>query len=58
MAENRTQGPIPSAPPTSRKMSMRSLVTLTDGQEKSYPVYNFSGKVKWERPDHAPFPAP
>jgi hypothetical protein len=55
---SRTQGPIPTAEPRQRTVSHRSLVNALAGAEQPYPVYNFSGRPKFERPNYAPFPDP
>lgn len=51
----RTQGPIPSKPPTKRKITVRSVVITVDGRERPYPVYRFSRQAFYERPTHNPF---
>lgn len=38
-----------------RRINMRSLVAATVGRESPYPVYRFSGRTFFERPNHNPF---
>jgi hypothetical protein len=53
--DGRTQGPIPSKPPTQRRINVRSTVIAVDGAERPYPVYRFSGRPFGEKPRHNPF---
>lgn len=46
---------IPSRKPEIRKISARGLVYALAGQEGAYPVYQFSGVNKYERPGRSPF---
>ena len=46
---------MPGQRPRKRTLSGKSLVTALDGNEKSYSVYNFSGRQFFERPRHNPF---
>lgn len=49
------QGPIPSKPPRTKRMSLRSKVIALDGAESPYPVYRFSRRHVYEKPRHNPF---
>lgn len=50
---------IPTAKPVVRKISAKAFSYALGGQESSYPVYQFSGVNKYERPHgRYPFTAP
>ena len=36
---------------TFKKVSAKALVQTVSGPEQAYPVYRFSGRYKWERPE-------
>lgn len=47
---------IPTAPPTKRRIDIRSLSYGLAGPEQPYPVYQFAGgRAKLEYPQHNPF---
>lgn len=47
--------PIPKRKPVKRRVSLRGLVYAVSGAEQPYPVYQFGGRAKIERPNHNPF---
>jgi len=49
---------IPNKKPTFKKTSFKGLVQAVAGKEQPYDVYRFSGRRKYERPKHNPFPSP
>ena len=48
-------GPIPNRKPRRKKVGVRALVHALDGPERPYPVYKFSSRQIFERPNHNPF---
>lgn len=46
---------IPKTKPRKRKVSIRGLAFAVGGAEQPYDVYRFSGRAKFERPNHNPF---
>jgi len=46
---------IPNRKPRRRVVSMKSLVFAIEGNERAYPVYKFSDRQVFERPNHNPF---
>lgn len=48
-------GNIPNRKPRSRNVSVRGLAHAFDGAERAYPVYKFSSRQIFERPNHNPF---
>lgn len=50
---------IPTAKPVVRRISVRGLSNAIEGPERAYPVYQFSGSYRYERPHRAyPFSIP
>jgi len=47
--------PVSGRKPTTRKISAKSATHHLAGSEAPYPVYQFSGRVFLERPNHNPF---
>jgi len=41
--------------PRTRTVQVKGLVFAVAGKEPDYPVYHFSGKKFYERPNHNPF---
>lgn len=50
-----TAGKIPSRRPRRRKLSGRGIVFAVAGKELPFPVYRFSSRRVFERPNHNPF---
>jgi hypothetical protein len=46
---------IPRRKPRTRTLSGRALAQALDGNERPYPVYQFSRRQFFERPNHNPF---
>ena len=50
-----TAGPVPTKRPVTKRTNIRSMAFAVAGKEQPYPVYRFSRRPRFERPNSNPF---